>query len=291
MATSSDIHYVKPAQYSPFFIARDSKITVRKMFSHYYPTSHLHRKDSQHELAAWPLANGNHPSLHHQILPYMATIASTTNIAVPTLDVDVDLAWHTHQLTPKNTTTYTLTEMQRFINHDDKIPGSHLSTAVIRTAQLYGKTYCTPYAEWACWYCEATREAHQCARHARPVPDFSAPRQSVCVGARAMRRRSGTRRRRKTIPLFTARMGSLSFTPGTCRTTRLSRRRGRGVRRYISNLPTTKRGLTSALAYSRRLFVLFFGFQEPHSERARRPSVHPGRLHPDIVAMHMRADT
>ncbi|KAL5394799.1 hypothetical protein PMIN02_004692 [Paraphaeosphaeria minitans] len=106
--------------------------------------------------------------MHRSVLKYHRfknLIAISTNMAVPTLDID--LAWHTHQLTPKTYYRYTLSETKRFVNHDDKVPGPDLSTAFVRTAQLYEKKYAEPYAECACWYCEVTREERRAALSSR----------------------------------------------------------------------------------------------------------------------------
>ncbi|KAF1958453.1 hypothetical protein CC80DRAFT_409084 [Byssothecium circinans] len=48
--------------------------------------------------------------------------------AIPTLDVD--LAWHTHQLSPKVVYyRYSIAETKRFINHEDKVSENRLNTA------------------------------------------------------------------------------------------------------------------------------------------------------------------
>lgn len=49
------------------------------------------------------------------------------NTAVPTLDVD--LAWHTHQLMPQKYFMYTIKRTGKFIDHDDKIEETKLSSA------------------------------------------------------------------------------------------------------------------------------------------------------------------
>ncbi|KAF3906084.1 hypothetical protein ABW21_db0208216 [Orbilia brochopaga] len=76
---------------------------------------------------------------------------------VPTLDID--LAWHTHQTMPQNYYTYTVSTAARFVNHDDKIDESKLSTAFEYTTKEYQKIYKEPYSECACWYCQVVRES------------------------------------------------------------------------------------------------------------------------------------
>ena len=76
-------------------------------------------------------------------------------MVVPTLDVD--LAWHTHQLSPPQYFTYTVAEAGRFINHDDKINDVDLSDAFAWTWRQYQHRYKELYSECTCWYCEAIR--------------------------------------------------------------------------------------------------------------------------------------
>ncbi|KAJ5174875.1 uncharacterized protein N7482_000752 [Penicillium canariense] len=82
------------------------------------------------------------------------------NMAVPTLDVD--LAWHTHQLQPRQyykcSTRHTVRAMRIFIDHDDKIDENKLSEAFEWTSKMYRRaTDGGIYSECTCWYCEATR--------------------------------------------------------------------------------------------------------------------------------------
>jgi hypothetical protein len=77
-----------------------------------------------------------------------------TNTAVPTLDVD--LGWHTHQLSPKQYFDYTNQHCKKFIDHDDKIDEDKLSTAFEWTSKTYEKLYQEVYSECTCWYCEGS---------------------------------------------------------------------------------------------------------------------------------------
>jgi Glycine-rich domain-containing protein-like len=79
-------------------------------------------------------------------------------IAVPTLDVD--LVWHTHQLSPPNYYRYSEDMTKRFIDHDDKIAQDALSDAFKWTSRTYQKMFGQVYSECICWYCEAIRESH-----------------------------------------------------------------------------------------------------------------------------------
>ncbi|KAJ5492704.1 hypothetical protein N7539_001450 [Penicillium diatomitis] len=86
-----------------------------------------------------------------------------SKMAVPTLDVD--LAWHTHQLQPQRYFRYTTepkdatTRFQPiFIDHDDKVAEDKLSDAFEWTTKMYRRiTGGDVYSECTCWYCEATR--------------------------------------------------------------------------------------------------------------------------------------
>ncbi|KAJ5436103.1 hypothetical protein N7445_006988 [Penicillium cf. griseofulvum] len=83
------------------------------------------------------------------------------NMAVPTLDVD--LAWHTHQLSSSRYYTYstirpTAGGYRVFIDHDDKVDEVKLSDGFAWTSKMYRRaTNGDIYSECTCWYCEATR--------------------------------------------------------------------------------------------------------------------------------------
>ncbi|KAI0895461.1 hypothetical protein F4806DRAFT_487553 [Annulohypoxylon nitens] len=79
-------------------------------------------------------------------------------IVVPTLDVD--LAWHTHQLSPYIYTQWMLGKTHHLIDHDDKIDEDKLSTAFEWTSKTYQETFNEVYSECTCWYCESIRVSH-----------------------------------------------------------------------------------------------------------------------------------
>ncbi|KAB5549504.1 hypothetical protein GE09DRAFT_966956 [Coniochaeta sp. 2T2.1] len=80
------------------------------------------------------------------------------NTAVPTLDVD--LAWHTHQLSPSDYYAYSKFKTTKFIDHDDKIDEDKLSESFEWTSKVYQEKYGEVYSECTCWYCETIRSAH-----------------------------------------------------------------------------------------------------------------------------------
>jgi Glycine-rich domain-containing protein-like len=75
-------------------------------------------------------------------------------MCVPTLDVD--LGWHTHQLSPRPYYSYSIsnTAGDRFVNHDDKVDEDTLSDGFEWTSKQYEKYYGAVYSECTCWYCE-----------------------------------------------------------------------------------------------------------------------------------------
>lgn len=79
------------------------------------------------------------------------------NMAVPTLDVD--LAWHTHQLNAADYYRFSIAYASKYIDHDDKVEEVALSDAFTWTSQKYADMFGEPYSECRCWYCEAVREA------------------------------------------------------------------------------------------------------------------------------------
>lgn len=77
---------------------------------------------------------------------------------VPTLDID--LAWHTHQLSPSAYYRYTTKKTTKFIDHDDKIDEDKLSQSFEWTTLVYQDKYSEVYSECTCWYCETIRSSN-----------------------------------------------------------------------------------------------------------------------------------
>jgi hypothetical protein len=101
-------------------------------------------------------------------------------VAVPTLDVD--LAWHTHQLSPRAYYSYSIsnTAGDRFINHDDKIDENKLSDGFEWTSKQYEKNFGEVYSECTCWYCEGKTVSY--AHHGRLLTRYSDSRQARLHG-------------------------------------------------------------------------------------------------------------
>ncbi|CRK11061.1 hypothetical protein BN1708_010005 [Verticillium longisporum] len=81
--------------------------------------------------------------------------ANPGEAAVPTLDVD--LAWHTHQLSPKAYYEYSVSTTRNFVDHNDKVDEEKLGVSFEWTSKMYEKKYNEVYAECRCWYCETVR--------------------------------------------------------------------------------------------------------------------------------------
>ncbi|RMY51852.1 hypothetical protein D0865_06118 [Hortaea werneckii] len=94
---------------------------------------------------------------------FVRIMADGQNMAVPTLSVD--LAWHTHQLSPSGYFTYTVQHCKQFVDHDDKVAGNTLDDSFEWTSQRYQMLYREQYSECVCWYCEARQEQSLSASH------------------------------------------------------------------------------------------------------------------------------
>jgi len=86
-------------------------------------------------------------------------VKNPDHVVVPTLDVD--LAWHTHQLSPARYYAFSTNRIKNtLVNHDDKVDENKISDAFEWTSKQYEKlTGGKIYSECTCWYCEAVRES------------------------------------------------------------------------------------------------------------------------------------
>ncbi|KAL8728310.1 MAG: hypothetical protein Q9181_005384, partial [Wetmoreana brouardii] len=154
--------------------SREEKLAVRKMMSRYWNNSSIFALDlvgavirqgtfiEKMHAIDWlhsPAVQSTMKRLLHKYDRYFAILSQYPGqTAVPTLDVD--LAWHTHQLSPSTYYRHSVHKTDCFIDHDDKIPSPKLSTAFEWTSKIYQKMFQEPYSECTCWYCEAVRESH-----------------------------------------------------------------------------------------------------------------------------------
>lgn len=81
----------------------------------------------------------------------------TTSTLVPTLDID--LVWHTHQLSPYFYFLWCLDNSKdnMVVDHDDKVEEGNLNDWFERTAKLYRAEFKYDYCACFCWYCVCIR--------------------------------------------------------------------------------------------------------------------------------------
>ncbi|KAK4225451.1 hypothetical protein QBC38DRAFT_511085 [Podospora fimiseda] len=75
---------------------------------------------------------------------------------VPTLDID--LVWHTHQLSAEQYETYMRERTGRYINHDDTIQKNTLGNGMDRTANIWRVEFGEDYEGCRCWDCEVLKD-------------------------------------------------------------------------------------------------------------------------------------
>lgn len=168
----------KPAVGRGGKLNRQERLSVRKMMSRYW-VSHtifgmelggavIRQGEFVNKMRGldWlhsPAARNTMSRLLTKYARFMKIIAQNpSQVAVPTLDVD--LAWHTHQLSPSAYFNYSLritTPIRaRYIDHDDKIDQDKLSDSFEWTSKIYERNFGEVYSECSCWYCEAIRAKH-----------------------------------------------------------------------------------------------------------------------------------
>ncbi|CAG9941783.1 unnamed protein product [Clonostachys rosea f. rosea IK726] len=152
-----------------------SRLAIRKMMSRYWDNfspfaldlsgavmrqgifvEKMYRLDWLHS----PVASQTMARICTKYMRFLKLMDSNPGkLCVPTLDVD--LGWHTHQLSPSAYYTMTTTSSQsKFVDHDDKINEDELSQAFEWTSKTYQKLYHEVYSECTCWYCETVRSSH-----------------------------------------------------------------------------------------------------------------------------------
>ncbi|KAI0248716.1 hypothetical protein BJV78DRAFT_1276476 [Lactifluus subvellereus] len=91
-------------------------------------------------------------ALHHAVVRYHAFLdlmSSTQHmLVVPTLDID--LVWHSHQLSGPRYQKDCKTNVGRYVDHDDKVEQFHLSDAFDATCRAWEKRYGAPYTQCGC---------------------------------------------------------------------------------------------------------------------------------------------
>ena len=136
-------------------LTRNEKVAIRRMMSSYWENSSTFSIDlvgavirqgsfiEKMHLIDWlhsPAALSTMARLVEKYGRYFDIIARYYyKVAVPTLDID--LAWHTHQLNPPSYYAYSLSKTRTFIDHDDKIEENKLSEAFEWTSKTYQRMF------------------------------------------------------------------------------------------------------------------------------------------------------
>ncbi|KAI0050300.1 hypothetical protein FA95DRAFT_1603654 [Auriscalpium vulgare] len=91
-------------------------------------------------------------ALHHANVRYHAFLdlmsSSPSSFLVPTLDID--LAWHTHQLTGPRYQANCKAYVKRYVNHDDKVEETHLANAFDLTCRAWFDRFKVQYMQCGC---------------------------------------------------------------------------------------------------------------------------------------------
>jgi hypothetical protein len=149
-------------------LRRQERLAVRKMMSRYWENSSVFALelggavirqsvfvDKMYSLD-WLHSPAAKETMKRLLLKYQRFIQIMAtyplHVAVPTLDVD--LGWHTHQLSPRSYYDYTVEKCKKFIDHDDKMDEDQLNTSFEWTSKTYQKLFQGVYSECTCWYCE-----------------------------------------------------------------------------------------------------------------------------------------
>ena len=121
-------------------------------------------------------SEANMTHAQHRYIKFLQVMRNATGISVPT--VDIDLFWHTHQLTPLAYETYCLTYLGRKIYHDDSIACSPRHDALhftkIAWIAAYNEQFLDPDSP-AQLSAIATRQA----THDRLLDEFKAHQESA----------------------------------------------------------------------------------------------------------------
>lgn len=157
-------HYL--GRYSLLMRAR---VAVRKMLSRYWDNDSIFALDLASAVMRqgifvdkmvkldWLHSPAAESTVSKLILKYARFMSimrtNPRKMAVPTLDVD--LAWHTHQLSARAYYVFCIERMGRLIDHDDKIDETRLNNSFEWTTKEYQDRYREIYNECTCWYCQS----------------------------------------------------------------------------------------------------------------------------------------
>ncbi|EHL02280.1 hypothetical protein M7I_1683 [Glarea lozoyensis 74030] len=158
----------------PGYLRRDERVAIRLMMARYWENTSIFALElggavirqgvfiEKMKNLDWLHSPAATQTMERLILKYTRFITilseNAMHVCVPTLDVD--LAWHTAQLSPQTYFTYTTSLTGKFIDHDDKVSEDALETGFEFTSKTYEKLYGEIYSECTCWYCEVIRSRH-----------------------------------------------------------------------------------------------------------------------------------
>ncbi|KAL2814542.1 hypothetical protein BDW59DRAFT_21011 [Aspergillus cavernicola] len=163
---------------SPTNLQKQEKVAFRRMMSRYWDNSSqfaldlvgavvrqgtfIQKMDNIDWLHSPTVTETMQRLIRKYVVFFQIMSSNPDRMAVPTLDVD--LAWHTHQLSPGRYFEYSTHRTAQdgkyaiFIDHDDKVSEIKLSDGFEWTSKIYRKlTDGGIYSECTCWYCEAIR--------------------------------------------------------------------------------------------------------------------------------------
>ncbi|KAE8167921.1 hypothetical protein BDV40DRAFT_284416 [Aspergillus tamarii] len=83
---------------------------------------------------------------------------------------DIDLFWHTHQLSPGPYRQFCIQHLGRFMDHDDKVAHEVLDKNFAATQDRYTREFSGEYDSCVCWACELERNDHELASNDLTVP-------------------------------------------------------------------------------------------------------------------------
>lgn len=87
---------------------------------------------------------------------FFQLMRSSDHPIVPTLDID--LVWHTHQLSQPQYFEYSGRVTGHVVDHSDKIEEGRLSFSFEKTCKLYRQKFKKDYSICLCWYCSFNRK-------------------------------------------------------------------------------------------------------------------------------------
>ncbi|KZL83637.1 chloroperoxidase-like protein [Colletotrichum incanum] len=111
-------------------------------------------------------------------------------VMVPTLDID--LVWHTHQLSPARYLAYSKRATGKLVDHDDEIEDERLGELAGDMQGLWASTFGEGYHVCLCWTCEGGRAGvdgrvveerlrdEETGRGVLPLADLAFPRCGDC---------------------------------------------------------------------------------------------------------------